>query len=181
MADRESVLGAYLTILAELSGAKVGALFQPQGHRPRLVAHTTRVTQDALNAAELAWQTQLPALEASGVWRSGPALVWHLVGRSGETVGLLYLDHVQPGFPTADQARVRDLLVDVLVRSEPAALGPALAQHDPERWLKDQLVLALDRCAGSVTRTARLLGVSRQTVYERIERFGVSLREFRLR
>lgn len=181
MADRESVLGAYLTVVAELAGARVGALFQPHGFRPSLVAHTSRVTQEALDVSELAWGTQREALLASGMWRSGPAVVWHLVGRTGETVGLVYLDHVQGDFPTSGQTRVRDLIVDVLVKSEPPALGPAIAQHDPAEGLKDQLVLALARCAGSVATTARLLGVSRQTVYERIERFGISLREFRLR
>lgn len=181
MADRETVLRGYLMVLAEMAEAKVGAVFEPRGTKPMLLAHTARLTQEALDVAELAWRAKRPVLEQGGSWRSGPAIVWQLRSSRGETVGLVYLDHVQRGFPDAAQAHTRDLMVDVLVHTEPRALGPEIAQEDNDGGLRAQLVLALGRCSGSVATTARLLGVSRQTVYERIERFGVSLREFRLR
>lgn len=181
MGDRENLLQAYLVVLVELAGAKVGALFEATGARPPLLAQV-RLDQAAIDAVALAWRSQRAELEARALARMGPAVVWRLGPTgAGETAGLLYLDRTQAGFPTVAQERVRDSLVEILTRRRPRALGPVLAQHDPEEGLREQLTLALSRCNGNVAAAARLLGISRQTLYERAERLSIAVASFRFR
>lgn len=180
MGDRANLLQAYLVVLAALAGAKFGALFEPRGSRPPLLAQV-RLDQAAIDTVELAWRSRREELEADGPVCFGHAVVWRLAGPDTNAAGLLYLDRVVEDFPSPRHDRMRDTMIDLLTRRKPRALGAVIAQHDPDEDLREQLTLALSRCNGNVAAAARLLGISRQALYERAERLSIAVGSFRFR
>ena len=65
---------------------------------------------------------------------------------------------------------------DVLVVTGPdlAAYAASAGGDDSEELSRSRILLALDETNGNRTEAARRLGISRATLYRRIERFNIS-------
>jgi hypothetical protein len=175
MADR--VLLAYLTAMREASEASVAALFVVHGDSLPLEAGLN-VSERDLQNVKLAWSTARREMVRGGVLRIGSAAIWALTDDVG-LIGLAYLQPAGLDVPLPEQRSLGKLMAVHLRRLAQSAASDeeALSEIDPD----EQLRLALHRCAGNVSAIARLLGISRPTVYERAAKIGLNPRDFRIR
>ncbi len=60
-----------------------------------------------------------------------------------------------------------------LPTSEPAALGDGKLRGDVEAFERKRIAEVLDRCGGNQTRAARMLGISRRTLTNRLGQYGL--------
>jgi transcriptional regulator with GAF, ATPase, and Fis domain len=60
-----------------------------------------------------------------------------------------------------------------LARARAVSSPPALAASPPGESERDRIVRALEACGGNQTRAAKMLGVSRRTLINRLEEFGL--------
>lgn len=146
-----------LTYLRKRSGARGAALLGADPRHTDVQHSNGRVDVARLAAA----QRQLKrALEAGGLDADGFRLA--VVTDAGEAVAVLLLDSPTAGLPAG-----------VL-----APLGRALRLLDestaePTRDASALLRLALERNDNNVSRVARLMRVSRRTIYQRMARWGI--------
>jgi DNA-binding NtrC family response regulator len=174
MADR--VLQGFLVALTELSESSAGALWVVDRDKPRLET-ALNIDQAAIDAVTLAWTGRRAQLERGEVVRVGRSALWG----SRDQAGLVALAYVMPApdaTPSQPQRDVCKLAVEHIRRTaKPSIVAEVASEPDPD----EQLQLALSKCAGNVAATSRLLGVSRQTVYERMDRLGLVPRHYRIR
>lgn len=174
-----------LDALANHAGAECCALFMPRKPGVGLVAHNREVDQKALDAVLSAWVRHRAELDRGTLVPFGHGLVWPLFD-GPKLAALLYLDVAPPGFPEDDEAR--NYVLEIVARlrhvSPPTvvnnylALGLSLidARQEAER---DQIAMALQVSHGKVRAAARLLGVTRETVYQRASKYGIDLDAFK--
>lgn len=171
--------------LAERAGATSVVLFAPRDTGLTMVVQH-EVTQAALDLAHSAWMRKRELLQAGSVVRYGRAVVWPLFD-GPKLVALVYLDAAPAQFPD-DEAREHgsDLILRLRRLNPPSpvatylATGLSLADAF-EEVQRDQLALALELYHGNVTAAARLLGVTRETIYKRAHRLGLDIPTFRAR
>ncbi len=157
-----------LGLLMALTGSSVGAVFLcgKEGDPQLCVSH--RIDQTALDEARTAWAYGRDAL-ASGnrlpCPRSGflePVLV------ERKLVALVYLDRCGQGCE-GEIDLVKALIRARLVETPAAAPKPSTQSDE-----REQLLLLLERNEWNIARVARILKVSRLTVYRRLGRLGVT-------
>lgn len=175
----DQVLSVHLEAAAELAGARVAALFVPTPSGLELRAQKD-LLQPGLDATTVAWATQERKLREGHLVRTGDGLVWPLL-LGKELAALVYLDQARPEFPEEHEA-VHGQVLAMRARRliPPRPLGPFVASvASPEAEQRRQLQIVLRQVAGNVTAAASVLGVNRDTVYERAARFGLDLGLFR--
>lgn len=174
----DRVLGVQLGALADLAGSPVAALYSPAGSRLTLRAQRN-LDQAAIDHVELAWLTQRRELERGGLVRLGPAVAWPLLNGRHELVAIVFLSSAPAGFPDdVDQQNGAIIVRRVGQGRTPTAVGPQLAEAYG-RDERERLVATLRLTAGNVAAAARILGVVRDTIYYRLERFGLTVADFR--
>jgi transcriptional regulator with GAF, ATPase, and Fis domain len=143
-------------------------------HRKELESDQLVVLPSVRNPAEPALRPALAGAEALAVLP--------VAGRD-RLVGLLYMDSRKP-FGREQLAAARQLarIAAVALRLPPARLlaggadgpvGAYLARVSPDEILRDQLLRLLEDEEWNIARVARLLRVSRVTIYNRLRRFGI--------
>jgi transcriptional regulator with GAF, ATPase, and Fis domain len=110
------------------------------------------------------------------------------VSQEGELVGLLYLDSTEPRFAgPEDLEGIRQLTrvaAVVLTSSTPPdspqeVIDSYLERMSEDAVARDQLLVLLERNEWNIARVARLLGLTRATVYHRLGRFGIPRQRWR--
>jgi DNA-binding NtrC family response regulator len=178
----DRVLSVHLKAAAALAEAHVAALFVPGPERTLALRAAVDLDQAGIDSSGFAWSSHEQALRAGTLTRVGQGIVWPLL-LDGTLVALMYLDTAHPTFPEPhEQSHARVLAERVRALERPRALGPYLAGvASPAAELRRQLEVVLRQVAGNVSAAARVLGVNRDTIYERAGRLAVDLTAFRPR
>lgn len=178
-------LQALLELIRQDACAARAALFAPSGKGLSMLAQR-EIDQSGLDIAHACWVRQRTELDTGRMLLYGCAVLWPLFDGPVLTA-LIYLDRAREGFPDdasrGDAARLLRIMANVSIGSPVAAYLDAgiVASQAADSFLADQLAMALQGASGNVTGVARALGLSRETVYERVDRFGIDLEEFRPR
>ena len=191
-----------IDVVLSLVEGRCGAVFTLDGDRLLLFA-SRGIDQHALDAAQSIWSSKAAALrageafyapETSGVAslralsRVGPAsLTLVPVQQDGLLVALLYVDAAAPHFlTTADRERLAKfarIIAKAVTQSQ--APSPRSAATRAEAWEtylertpvedmeREKLLLLLNRNEWNIARVARLMGVTRRTIYLRLQRHNI--------
>ncbi len=176
----DRVLSVHLMAAAALAEAQVAALFVPTPDGALELKAQRELDQAGWDVTHVSWRMQQRALREGQIVRVGTALVWPLRAER-EVVAVVYLDQAHAGFPEEhERLHGRVLLERVRSLGRPHPLGPYVASvASPEAEQRRQLEVVLRQVAGNVAAAARVLGVNRDTIYERAARLAVRLSEFR--
>jgi regulatory Fis family protein len=192
-----------LAAVKSLTNARTAAVFKIDGERLQLFASVSADQQtlelmtgiaadhkDALARGEMFYSPELHTdrrlgrLAAAVSWMPSALCVVPAFHRE-KPVAYLYVDSLEPYFCTRhDQQRLADLcslmgealggggLEDLKGRSEEWA--QYLEATDPVfNRERDELLLLLNRTDWNIARVARILGVSRRTLYVRLEKYRI--------
>jgi hypothetical protein len=199
-AQKRYVAERALAAVKSLTNARTAAVFSSPETRLALFASISvdqqsmdlvravfRIQGDALRRGEMFYSPELHTdRRLTGlVSRTSPAALVVVPAFGGEeVVALLYADSLEPYFCTRhDQQRLADL--SALVGEAMGASGaPGLpAEESWAQYLeasdpvfnkqRDELLLLLNRTDWNIARVARILGVSRRTLYVRLEKYRI--------
>jgi hypothetical protein len=176
----ERAAGDTFGLFMSLIKAPRGGLFgcQPEG-RLALTA-SDHLDQLALDLARIEWARSAAMQDGAPWYGQAEGRSYLLVPcRHADTVwGVLYAEMMptSPRIPAQHMATFSELLGQILrSRSAPdapqAEPTPVALTADAER---DNLVLLLERHEWNVSRVARLLGVTRMTIYNRLRRHRIA-------
>lgn len=97
-----------------------------------------------------------------------------------QLVAVVYLDQTHGGFPEPHQQPHGRVLADrVRALHRPTATRPYVSELADRTDVRRQLEAVLRQVAGNVSAAARLLGVNRDTIYERPGRLAIDVASFR--
>lgn len=193
-----------LEVVVAVSRARSAAILRPERGRLSLFA-STGIDQTTLDAAEAIWTAcrkdlengeafyardlqadkRFKSLLEKGEVRSAAVVP---VLENGSLLALLYADSTAPGF--CDDGGLERL--GKFGRIVAKALGSATTASDTARrpageqaplaaprGSREELLLALRNHEWNIARAARVLGVTRRTIYLRLARFGVKREKMR--
>jgi hypothetical protein len=172
-----------LSVLLEMNVARRGAVFAGLGPRLRLVTSRS-VDQEVLDTVQMVWARFRPRLEAGkAVAVDGQTWVLLPVMAQRQLIGAVYLDAVDPVLcPESERERLLGLVARAVAEVPPSASGQVwngLLETLPANALaREQLRSALENNEWNVARVARLMHVTRVTIYRRIERYGLERKRF---
>jgi hypothetical protein len=187
-----------LEVVMALVNGRSSGVFEVADQRLTLFA-SRGIDQHVLDAVETLWGRAKDQLrgghpiyvsdtgsdeDLARATAGGPAsLAMFPVCDGGELIALLYVDSAEPHFCQAsDVERLAQFsgMLARAVRPEPDAATPETRRweaylertpvHDIER---QKLVLLLNRNKWNIARVARLMGVTRRTVYLRLQRYNI--------
>ena len=182
----EQTLGIVLT----LTHGRCAAVFTIEGGRPVLFA-SHALDQSALDAAHADWAAHRAELSVGrmaytpspvrGEERPRATAPVH----AGERlIGLLYVDSASPHFLDDDGRRRLLKFNAIMARALEAAARPSdepspagergVERKTAEGLERERLLMLLERNEWNIARVARILGVTRRTIYLRLARFGVA-------
>ena len=162
----KDVVERALALLLSLTGSRVGAVFTCDGRESPELVLGTRIDQLSLDRVKSAWLYARDTLQCGGLLAgpSGGIVIPVLSGR--DLLALVYQD--ERGTCSEQEITTVCGLIRNRLSETPAA------SLLPERDEREHLLLLLERNEWNIARVARLLGVSRLTVYRRLGRLGVS-------
>jgi len=118
--------------------------------------------------------------------RSGPASFAVVPVFEEETlVALLYVDSAEPHFCDAHDLERLTKFSRIIAKSVTESTSPVEAGRSSEAWQsylertpiedmeREKLLLLLNRNEWNIARVARLMGVTRRTIYLRLQRYGI--------
>jgi transcriptional regulator with GAF, ATPase, and Fis domain len=191
-----------LEVVMSLTNGRSGAVFTREGEKVALFA-SRGIDQHVLDAAQTVWSrfrdafekgetfycpekdtdTRLPKAES----RVGPASFALVPVFNGEDlVALLYVDSLDPHFCTTHDLE-RMAKFSRIVAKAVTETGPIQerAQSQADAWEtylertpvedmeREKLLLLLNRNEWNIARVARLMGVTRRTIYLRLQRYNI--------
>jgi putative methionine-R-sulfoxide reductase with GAF domain len=188
-----------IDVVLSLVEGRCGAVFTLDGDRLLLFA-SRGVDQFALDAAQIAWSARadalrrgeafyapepsaLPGLKAQ-VRHQGPAsLTLVPVLQDSILVALLYIDAGEPHFlNNADRERLSKF-ARIIAKAVTQTASPRpsraeawetyLERTPVEDMEREKLLLLLNRNEWNIARVARLMGVTRRTIYLRLQRHNI--------
>ncbi len=77
-------------------------------------------------------------------------------------------------FVTCDDALIRPQHLPASILNHNSAIKKAAPVEDVEEKIKQELITALEKTGGNRSAAARLLGISRVTVWNRMKKFNIS-------
>ncbi len=183
-------------VLAYANGRRA-ALFQRDQGNLRLFA-SRGLDQPVLDVARTTWNQAAQSLadgrvvvvqapgeqpEAKEALMGAGAYAVVPVFEASRVVGLLYVDSVEPRFGTPEEQHALGQFARIaamaLATPERAGRTPVLdvegylERTPPEDIAREQLLVLLDRHEWNISRVARVIGVTRQTIYTRLQRYGI--------
>lgn len=185
-------------------GARRAAIWSRE--QDRCVLFLSRhVDQQVLDAVQDLWATRRDSLRGPSVLVARPGLgprelrqaIQGTPAQSAalapvlhhrELVGVLYVDTVEARFLATEDvdglrqlARVATVAVTSTSPSESPreAIEAYLERMSEDAVARDQLVVLLKRNEWNIARVARLLGLTRATIYHRLTRFGITRQRLR--
>ncbi len=157
------------------SFAVSGAVFSPDDELQLLVHE--KLSAATAGDVRFLWSTHGPALRAGHAVKD-TAHVLAPLSVNGDLVGLLYLAHPRT-FPQAQWTGFLIALANAvrLMRSESSTPSTALAVPliSPSEVKREALLVALHKTGGNVSEVARIIQVTRRTVYARMRRYGIKV------
>ena len=180
-------------IILSLTHGRCGAVFQTDcGDRLTLFA-SRGLDQAALDAAHADWHAHTATLAGGEMFYAptsaageGPEARASLPIRNEESiVGILYVDSAEAHFLDAGDCNRLLKFTRILARALAAPPAPPTGQRPLgwERYLertsvdaieRERLLLLLERNEWNIARVARLMSVTRRTIYLRLARYGVA-------
>jgi transcriptional regulator with GAF, ATPase, and Fis domain len=190
-----------LEVLMSMNRGRSGAVFARDGDTVTLFA-SRGIDQEVLDAVGTVWSRYRDALQNGQTFTignrdedrrlprrepGGPAsLVVMPVFNSGKLVALLYVDSFDPHFCDPNDiermARFTRIVAKAVTGTEPHREE---ARTTTERWEtylertpvedleREKLLLLLNRNEWNIARVARLMGVTRRTIYLRLQRYNI--------
>jgi ActR/RegA family two-component response regulator len=159
-----------LTRLVQIHQARGGAILRPRQDQADIWL-SSGLSLSAVAELPVRWADHRAALAAGRpVVEAGFALLPAMLG--DEMVAALYL--AQPENLAAGDLRVFGAAIAQAVQAA-AAPGPrwAVPETSPTEEARLQLLSLLERHEWNIAEVARLLGVTRRTVYMRLQSFGI--------
>jgi ActR/RegA family two-component response regulator len=159
-----------LTRLIQIHQARGGAILRPRQDQAEIWL-SAGLSLSAVAELPVRWADHRAALVAGqSVVESGFALLPAMLG--DEMVAVLYL--AQPEDLAVGDARVFGTAIAQAVQAA-AAPGPrwSVPETSPTEEARLQLLSLLERHEWNIAEVARLLGVTRRTVYMRLHSFGI--------
>jgi ActR/RegA family two-component response regulator len=159
-----------LTRLVQIHQARGGAILRPRQDQAEIWL-SSGLSLSAVAELPVRWADHQAALAAGqAIVEAGFALLPAMLG--DEMVAALYL--AQPEDLAVGDARVFGAAIAQAVQAA-ATPGPrwALPETSPAEEARLQLLSLLERHEWNIAEVARLLGVTRRTVYMRLQSFGI--------
>ena len=174
-----------LAFLVSLNKARGAAVFALDGDR--LTLFTGRgFDLEAVSAVQAAWAGHRAKLQSGEILRATDSRANYAVAplvEGGSVVALLYLD-VAAGseWNALDTSSLTAFGVAIAqavlaAASAPPAPSPVqayLSQTSDEEIARERLLLLLVQNEWNISRVARLMGVTRRTIYLRLKRFNIA-------
>ena len=162
-----------LTRLIQIHQARGGAVLRPRQDQAEIWL-SAGLNLSAVAELPVRWADHRAALaEGRAVVEAGFALLPAMLG--DELVAVLYL--AQPEDLAVGDARVFGAAIAQAVQAADAAPGPRWApETSPTEEARLQLLSLLERHEWNIAEVARLLRVTRRTVYMRLRSFGIERR-----
>jgi DNA-binding CsgD family transcriptional regulator len=159
-----------LTRLIQIHQARGGAILRPRQEQVEIWL-SAGLSLGAVAELPVRWADHREALIAGrSVVESGFALLPAMLG--DEMVAALYL--AQPEGLAVSEARVFGAAIAQAVQaSEAGAVARPVPSLSPTEETRLQLLSLLERHEWNIAEVARLLGVTRRTVYLRLRSFGI--------
>jgi hypothetical protein len=160
-----------LAYLVSYLGAKAGAVLTLDGEEPFLfIGRSLRL--DTLSALRSLWVGHRSALLSGRPVTDGShALV--PIQHGGHLVALLYLDDPRPFEAEGISVFQVALAEAVRANGQSAPIENYLASTRSEDLQRQHLLVTLSQTDWNIARAARLMGVTRRTVYLRLQRYGI--------
>jgi len=178
-------------IILSLTHGRCAAVFRVDGDRMTLFA-SRGLDQAALDAAHADWKAHAATLASGEMFYAptapaggGPEARAAVPIRGDDlVVGILYVDSAEPHFLDAGDCQRLVKFNRILARALAAPMV-APAGERPRGWERylertsvddmerERLLLLLERNEWNIARVARLMQVTRRTVYLRLARYGV--------
>jgi transcriptional regulator with GAF, ATPase, and Fis domain len=190
-----------LEVLMSLNRGRSGAVFAREGDTVTLFA-SRGIDQEVLDAVKTIWGRHRDALQNGQTFSignreedrrlprrepGGPAsLVVMPVFSAGKLVALLYVDSFDPHFSDPNDMERMSRFSRIVAKAV-TGIDPHReeARSSTERWEtylertpvhdleREKLLLLLNRNEWNIARVARLMGVTRRTIYLRLERYKI--------
>lgn len=190
-----------LEVVMSLTNGRSGAVFSPQGDKVTLFA-SRGIDQNVLDAVQTLWRSYRASFENAETFyvpdrttdrklpkskeRSGPASLAVVPVFSGEDlVALLYVDSLDPHFLSPHDLQRMQKFTRIVAKAItdtgapggnelPAAAWEAYLERTPvEDMEREKLLLLLNRNEWNIARVSRLMGVTRRTIYLRLQRYNI--------
>jgi transcriptional regulator with GAF, ATPase, and Fis domain len=189
-----------LEVVMSLSNGRSGAVFTHQDGKVTLFAsrgidqhvldaiqtvwsrfRESFVAGETFYAADLATDRRLKATERGGA----ASLAVVPVFEGDELVALLYVDSLDPHFCTAQDLERMSKFSRILAKAVADTGAPEPRANRSEAWEtylertpvedmeREKLLLLLNRNEWNIARVSRLMGVTRRTIYLRLQRYNI--------
>jgi hypothetical protein len=178
-----------LDIVLTLTHGRCAAVFRIEDGKALLFA-SRGLDQMALDAAQADWASHRTDLARGGIVdipaagaESPRAHVTTPVRAGARLIGFVYVDGAEPHFLDEDGRRRLAKFEAILARALDAPAPPP--GERPRGWERDldgnaalgaereRLLMMLERNEWNIARVARLMNVTRRTIYLRLERYGL--------
>jgi hypothetical protein len=179
--DPASTADRLLCAVLAFSGGRRAALFEVQLEHLRLFA-SRGIDETVLGEAQSVWATRREPLLSGSPVLAAHTVVHALVDQG--VLGLLVVERTEKmSFEDARDLQALGefsrLGVKALRQLRSEASG-YLARTNPDDVSRDQLLVLLEGNEWNIARVARLLGVTRPTIYARLQRFGLPRQRTRI-
>ena len=189
-----------LEVVMSLSNGRSGAVFTHQDGKVTLFA-SRGIDQHVLDAIQTVWSRFRESFVAGETFyaadlatdrrlkageRGGAAsLAVVPVFEGDELVALLYVDSLDPHFCTAQDLERMSKFSRILAKAVGDTGGPEPRAGRSEAWEtylertpvedmeREKLLLLLNRNEWNIARVSRLMGVTRRTIYLRLQRYNI--------
>ena len=180
--DPRRTIESALELLMVIAGSRRGAVFACEGDRLGLIV-SRGLDQEALDSTHSFWASSRRSLvPGRPLYSGGPeSFLTVPLAEDDDVKGLLYIDTPDPSVrvPEDHLASLCRILggalgavPDVSLRS-PSEWETYLERTTPEEIERERLLLLLNRNEWNIARVARILGVTRMTIYNRLGRFNI--------
>lgn len=173
-----------LEFLLSLNQARAAVVFALDGDR--LILFSGRgFSLEAVATAQAAWSDHRPELAAGQVLQGSDARATYVIApliENGSVVALLYLDvaagrewaALDVGSLTAFGVAIGQAVIAAASASPaPSPIEAYLSRTSDEQIARERLLLLLVQNEWNISRVARLMGITRRTIYHRLQRHGI--------
>lgn len=181
--DARRIAESTMELVAALARSRRAALFVARGSTLELFV-SRGVDQMVLDTAQRLWSQSRETLSTGDpLYLRDPdnLLVLPCLTQGGDVVALLCADTPGPGFrlPPDHVLTLSGILARTLGQTQDGAeLSVPILETLPSsaEVERDRLLIALERNEWNIARVARILGVTRATIYNRLARFAIERR-----
>lgn len=173
-----------IEFLLSINKARGAAVFALDGDH--LILFTGRgFGLEAVATVQAAWTDHRPELAAGQVLRASDDRATYAIApliEKGSVVALLYLDvaagtqwtALDPASLTAFGVAIAQAVIAAASASPlPSPVQAYLSQTSDEDIARERLLLLLVQNEWNISRVARLMGITRRTIYHRLQRHGI--------